>query len=96
MIDLPPDVGTESQELPVNPVQHRLQEVPLPRVLAVKQLKHMEDEGLVDVSLCHGCLKVRRFKKAKEECIHQLEYVYIGEKDESMGFLKRKYEFMYT
>lgn len=44
VIDLLPDEGPQPQELPVDPMQDGLEEVPLPRVLAVKQLQQLQME----------------------------------------------------
>lgn len=44
VVDLLPDEGPQPQELPVDPMQDGLQEVPLPRVLAVKQLQQLQME----------------------------------------------------
>lgn len=44
VVDLLPDEGPQPQELPVNPMQDGLEEVPLPRVLAVKQLQQLHTE----------------------------------------------------
>lgn len=38
VVDLFPYEGTQAQELAVDAVQHRLQEVALPRVFRVKQI----------------------------------------------------------
>lgn len=38
VVDLLADERPKTQELAVDPVQHRLQKVPLPRVLTVKEL----------------------------------------------------------
>lgn len=44
VVDLLPDEGPQAQELPVDPMQDGLEEVPLPRVLAVKQLQQLWTE----------------------------------------------------
>lgn len=44
VVDLLPDEGPQPQELPVDPMQDGLQEVPLPGVLAVKQLQQLQME----------------------------------------------------
>ena len=41
VVDLLPDEGSQTQELPVDPMQDGLEEVPLPGVLAVKQLQEL-------------------------------------------------------
>lgn len=48
VVDLLPDEGPQPQELPVDPMQDGLQEVPLPRVLAVKQLQQLQMETRTD------------------------------------------------
>lgn len=48
VVDLLPDEGPQAQELPVDPMQDGLQEVPLPRVLAVKQLQQLQMETRTD------------------------------------------------
>ena len=45
------NVGPEPEEFPVDPVESRLQEVPLARVLRVEQIEQVQDELLVDVPL---------------------------------------------
>lgn len=42
IVDLLPYEGSQPQELSINPMQDCLQEVPLPRVLAVKQLQELK------------------------------------------------------
>lgn len=42
VVDLLPDEGTQTQELSIDAMQNGLQEVPLPRVLAVKQLQELK------------------------------------------------------
>lgn len=59
MINLSPDVGPQPEELAVDPVQHRLEEVPLSGILAVKQLQDVQHKRLVNVPLGQGGLKVR-------------------------------------
>lgn len=59
MIDLSPDVRTEPQELAIDSVQDRLEEISLPGVLAVEQLQNVQDKRLVDVTLGQGWLQVR-------------------------------------
>ena len=76
MVDLPPDVSSEPQEFAVDPVQHRLEEVSLPGILAVKQLQDVQHEGLVDVPLGKGWLQVGRLQEPQEEGVHQLENNY--------------------
>lgn len=41
VVDLLPDESPQPEELPVDPMQDRLQEVPLPVVLAVKQFQEL-------------------------------------------------------
>ena len=45
------NVGPEPEEFPVDPVESRLQEVPLARVLRVEEIEQVQDELLVDVPL---------------------------------------------
>ena len=45
------NVGPEPEEFPVDPVESRLQEVPLARVLRVEQIEQVQDELLVDMPL---------------------------------------------
>ena len=45
------DVGPESEELAVDPVERRLEEVALARVLRVEQIEQVQDELLVNVPL---------------------------------------------
>lgn len=44
VVNLLPDEGPQPQELSINPVQDGLEEVPLPRVLAVKQLQQLKGQ----------------------------------------------------
>jgi hypothetical protein len=48
-------------------MKNGLQEIPLPRVLAVKQLKKPDDKGLVDVALGQRRLELGGLKKTKEK-----------------------------
>ena len=41
MVNLFSNVGSKSQELPINPMQDCLEEIPLPWILTVKQLKQL-------------------------------------------------------
>lgn len=41
VVDLPPYISPEAQELSVDPVQDGLEEVPLPGVLAVEELQEL-------------------------------------------------------
>lgn len=41
VVDLLPDESPQPEELPVDPMQDRLQEVPLPGVLTVKQFQEL-------------------------------------------------------
>ena len=61
VVDLFPDEGSEPQELAVDSVQRRLEEVPLPGVLGVKQTQEVRDEPLVNKLLCQTWLKVTGF-----------------------------------
>ncbi len=72
MVDLLPDVGPHSQELPIYPVEYCLQKVPLARILAVKQLQDVQNEGLVHIMLGQGCLEVRSLQETQEESVHKL------------------------
>ena len=44
VVDLLPDEGPQSEELSIDPMQDGLQEVPLPRVLAVEQLQQLQGQ----------------------------------------------------
>ena len=54
-------------------MQHGLEEVPLPRVLAVKELEQLEDELLVDDFLPDARLEVGRLQEAQETLVDKLE-----------------------
>ncbi len=74
VVYLLPDEGPEPEELPVDPVQHRLQKVPLSRVLAVEELEQLQHELLVDHLLPNAGLEVGRLQEPQEELVHQLQW----------------------
>ena len=51
VVDVPPDVRADAQELAVDAVENGLEKISLPSVLRVKQLQELDHKGLVDVSL---------------------------------------------
>ena len=55
------DVRAHLHKLAVDSVQRRLEEVPLPGVLGVKQTQEVRDEPLVNKLLCQTWLKVTGF-----------------------------------
>uniref|UniRef100_A0A182IZZ8 Uncharacterized protein n=1 Tax=Anopheles atroparvus TaxID=41427 RepID=A0A182IZZ8_ANOAO len=73
VVDLLADERAQPEELAVHPVQHRLQEVPLPGVLRVEQLQQVQNEAVVDVALCHVRLEVRRLQEPQEQLVHELQ-----------------------
>lgn len=73
IVDLLPDVRAQAEELSVDPVQRRLEEVPLPGVLRVEEIQQLEDELVVDVALGYWRLKVLRFEKAQKEFVDKLQ-----------------------
>lgn len=50
-----------------------LQEIPLPRVLRVKELQQIEDKRLVDISLGEVGIEIRAFHESQEELVNDLE-----------------------
>ena len=69
-----------------------LQEIPLPRVLRVKELQQIEHERLVNIPFGYIRIEVRRLDKSKEEFIDnlkmrpsQLEYRFIFFRIESIA-----------
>ena len=62
------DVGPESEEFAVDPVERRLEEVPLARVLGVEEVQQVEDELLVDVPLHQRRLQQRMLKSQTGLC----------------------------
>ena len=61
VVDLFPDEGSETEELAVNSVQRRLEEISLPRILRVKEAEKIRNESLVDKLFCQTGLKVTGF-----------------------------------
>ena len=61
VVDLFPDEGSETEELAVDSVQRRLEEISLPRILRVKEAKKIRNESLVDKLFCQTGLKVTGF-----------------------------------
>ena len=62
VVDLFPDEGSETEELAVDSMQRRLEEISLPRILRVKEAKQVRNESLVDKLLCQTGLKVTGFQ----------------------------------
>lgn len=52
VVDLPADVGAQTQELSVDPVEDRFQEVSLSGILTVKQLQQLQ-AGRTGAHLAH-------------------------------------------
>ena len=73
VVDLLPDVSSQSEELAVNPVESRFQEISLSRVFRVKELEQLKDELLVDVLLDQTGLEVGGLKHSQEELVDQLQ-----------------------
>ena len=73
VVDLLPDECPESEELPVDPVEDRLEEVSLPGILAVKQFQQGEDELLVYDLFADAGLKVGALKEPEEELVDELQ-----------------------
>ena len=73
VVDLLAYVGSEPEELAVNPVQSRLEEVPLPWVLRVEQIQQLQYELVVDVALGDRRLEIRRLEQTQEELVDELE-----------------------
>ena len=66
------DVGAKSDELAVDAVQDGLQEVSLPRVLAVKQLQQLHHKRLIHIPLGQRRVQLRMLQQPQEEGVHQL------------------------
>jgi len=73
VVDLLADEGAQPEEFAVDAVQDRLEEVPLPRVLAVKQLQQLKYELLVDDLLADARLKVGGLQETQKELVNQLQ-----------------------
>ena len=59
----------ESEELSVDAVEDRLEEVPLAGILAVEELQELEDEFLVDDFLPDARLEVGGLQEPQEELV---------------------------
>jgi hypothetical protein len=73
VVDLPPYEGPQAEELAVDAVQRRLEQVPLPRVLAVEQGEQVHDEHLVDILLGDARLELDRLETPEEELVDEVQ-----------------------
>ena len=73
VVDRTPDKCTQVQELPVNAVERRFEEVALPRVFRVEQFKKIKHELLVDIPFCDVGVEIRGLDKPKEEFVNDLK-----------------------
>lgn len=73
VVDGAADEGPQVEELAVDAVQGRLQEVPFPRIFGVEQLQELEDEAVVDVCFRDVGVEVLALDEAKEELVHDLD-----------------------
>lgn len=73
IVDLLANEGTQPQELPVDAVQHRLQEVTLARILRVEQVEQLQHEIVIDVPLGDVRLKVGRLEEPQVQLVHELQ-----------------------
>lgn len=99
VIDLLAYVGPEPEELAVDPVQGRLEEVPLPRVFRVEEIEQLQDELVIDVSLGDRRLKIRRLEQTQKELVDKLQVrpgnlqrrlVFLGVKLCAIGIRRRR------
>lgn len=73
VVDLFPDKGAQAQELSINPMQHRLQEVPFARVFRIEQVQQVQHELVVDVTFRNGRLEVGRLQEPQKQVIDKLQ-----------------------
>lgn len=73
VVDLLSDVRSQAQELSIDAMKNRLQEVALPWILRVEQVEQSQHELAVDVALRNIWLKVGRFEKAQEQLVDNLK-----------------------
>lgn len=72
VVDLLADKGAQPEELAVDAMQHRLEEVALARILRVEELQQLQHKLLVNDALADRRLKVAALEEAQEELVHQI------------------------
>lgn len=73
VVDATSDRCTEVEELPVDSVKCRLEEVAFSRILRVEEFEEVEDEGLVNIAFGEVGVEVWALDKTQEEFVHHLE-----------------------
>lgn len=73
VIYLFPNVRSEAQELPIDPVQSRFKEVPFPWILRIEQLQKLQHKLLIYVAFRYGRLEVLRLQQPQEELVNELQ-----------------------
>ena len=73
VVDRPADVWAVRHELPIDPVQDRLEVVPLARVLALEEVHDVCHELNVEVLLRHLGLRLPRHNEPQEELVDHLQ-----------------------
>lgn len=73
VVDLLADKGAQPEELAVDAMQHRLEEVALARILRVEELQQLQHKLLVNHALADRRLKVAALEEAQEELVHQIQ-----------------------
>lgn len=63
----------EIEEFAIYTMECSLEEIALPWVLGVKELKKVEDEWVIDVPFCEIRVEVRAFNKSKEKLVDNLK-----------------------
>ena len=61
VVDLFSNEGSETQELPINPMKCRLQKISFPRILRIEELQELLNELLINVLFDQGWLEILRF-----------------------------------
>lgn len=72
VVDGATDERSQVQELAIDTVKRRLEEVSLARVLRVKELQKLQHEAMVNVRLGNVGVEVLAFDKAQEELVDNL------------------------
>lgn len=78
VVDVLPDVRSQSKELAVDAMEDCFEKISLTRVFAVKQLQQLYHEGLVHVLFGKRWVQLGTLQETQKQCIHQLWAAWIG------------------
>ena len=73
IVDRSANEGPEVEELPIDAVQRRLEEIPFSWVLRVEQFEKLENEAVVDICLGDVGIEVLALDESEEEFINDLD-----------------------